>query len=164
MSRRKAISPVISVVLMIAVAISVAILVTTWVTNLTQRQIAGDKSCAINTNYVIESVEWNKSNQYNATLLIKITNRGKQQLYGFGVEIDNGTRIINFDYGVVDQGGITSSNKLGRERSVYVLVNLTNTTLMYPAFGRSLVSSDEATVKVTNEACDAVSSETNKVS
>ena len=164
MMKRKGLSPVVSVVLMIAVAISIAILVTTWVTNLTQQQITGDKSCALNTNYIIESAKWNKSNDLNATLLIKLTNKGQQKLYGFAVQIDNGTDIIDFNSSVVDQDGISASNKLERERSAYLVVNLTNANLAYPALGASLVTSDDVVIKITNEACNTVSSETNSVS
>jgi len=148
---------------MIAVAISIGVLVTTWVTNWTQRQTSSDTACAINTNYVINSVEWNKTG-YNSTLLVKITNKGSQKLYGFGAVIDNGTKINEFDYTVIDQGGVSSLNKLDRERSVYLLINLTNSTLRYPAFGRSLTKSDDIEIRITNKACDAVSATIDSVS
>jgi len=161
----KGVSSVVSTVLMIAVAISIGILVTTWITHWVQQQTGSkDISCAINTNYVVDSAEWNKSGQYNGTLLIKLTNKGKQKLYGFGVVIDNGTKILEFGQSSVGQGGISSSSTLERERSVYLTVNLTNSTLRYPAFGRSLMTSSDVTVKVTNAACDAVPAETNSVS
>ena len=164
MGKLKGVSPVVSVVLMIAVAISVGILVTTWVTHWTQQQIGSqDISCAIHTNYVIDSVEWNKSG-YNSSLLIKITNKGRYKLYDFGVVLDNGTKILEFNSSIVDQGGISSTNKLERERSVYLLVNLNDSSRGYPAFGRTLTTSDDVVVRVTNGACSAVAAETDSVS
>jgi flagellin-like protein len=167
MLKMKGISPVIAVVLLVAVAISMGMLVTSWITHLYYDISGGEGACAIKTNYVIDSAQWNqtsKSARYNSTLLIKITNKGELKLHGFGAEILNGTRIVNFDSGEVDQGGISSTNKLDRERSTYLLVNLTNSSFNYPAFGISLLTSDEVSVKVTNLACAAVSAETTSVS
>ena len=167
MTDKRGISPVVSVVLLIAVAITLGMLVTSWVTHLYYDISGGDSSCAINTNYIIDSAEWSKTSkspEYNNTLLVKITNRGKLKLYGFGVELHNGTRILEFDSSVVNQGGITSSNKLERERSAYLVVNMTNSTLGYPGFGSSLLTSDDVLVKVTNEACKARVAETDSVS
>jgi len=161
--KRKGISPVVAVVLLVAVAISLGMIVTSWITHLYYDISGGESACAINTNYVIDSVQWNqtaKSAMYNSTVLIKVTNKGRLGLYDFGVELLNGTRILDFEKNVVDQGGISSTNKLGRERSAYLLVNLTNSSLNYPAFGRSLLTSDDVMVKVTNGACTAVSAET----
>jgi flagellin-like protein len=165
--KKKGISPVVAVVLLVAVAISLGMLVTSWITHLYYEISGGESACAINTNYIIDSVEWNrtaKSPTYNSTLLIKITNKGKQQLYEFGVEVLNGSRIVEFDSAIVNQGGISSNAKLDRERSVYLLVNLTNESFNYPAFGRSLLTSDDVSIKVTNGACKAVSAETTSVS
>ena len=167
MLKMKGISPVIAVVLLVAVAISQGMLVTSWITHLYFDISGGEGACAIKTNYVIDSAQWNqtsKSIMYNSTLLIKITNKGELKLYGFGAEILNGTKILNFDSNEVDQGGISSTNRLGRERSAYIWLNLTNSSLDYPAFGRSLLTSDEVAVKVTNLACAAVSAETTSVS
>ena len=164
---RKGISPIVAVVLLVAVAISLGMLVTSWITHMYYDISGGEGACAISTNYVIDSAEWNKTTKsasYNSTLLLKITNKGKMKLYDFGVEILNGTRIEGFTKDVVDQGGISSANKLDRERSAYLLVNLTNSTFDYPAFGRSLLTSDDVNIKVTNGACAAISAETTSVS
>lgn len=157
---RKGISPVVGVVIMVAVTISIGILVTIWVTNWVQHETSDpDKTCAINTKYIIESAEWDKTVDLNSSLLLKVTNKGKTGLYGFGVSIENGTYAMDFDYTVIGQGDISISNKLSQEYSVYLIVNLTNTTTSYPALGASLVGSDDITVRVTNLACRAVSAE-----
>jgi len=161
MGKRKAISPVVAVVLLIAVAVSVGILVTTWITHwVTTTTGSTSISCAINTNYIIESAEFNKSSAYNNTLLVKLTNKGIEHLYGFGAVLDNGTRIVvlKSNSTLINQGGISSTNKLKREESIYITINLTNKTAGYHTLGGSL---DE--VKITNEACPAVSTRTSTI-
>lgn len=161
MGKRKAVSPVVSVVLLIAVAVSVGILLTTWITHwvITTTGSTGI-SCAINTNYIIEKAEFNKSSAYNNTLLVKITNKGAEHLYGFGVILDNGTNIVvlKYDNTIINQGGISSTNKLKREESVYITINLTNTTLGYPTLGATLTE-----LKITNDACPAVPTTTSTI-
>ena len=93
---RKGISPIVAVVLLVAVAISLGMLVTSWITHLYYDVSGGDDQCALSTNYIIDSAEWNqtsKSASYNSTLLIKVTNKMKNKLYDFSVEINNGTII-----------------------------------------------------------------------
>jgi flagellin-like protein len=155
---RKGVSPVIATILLIAVAISVGIMVTTWITHWVVTQTSSESiACAINTNYVIDAAEFNKSTTLNSTLLLKVTNRGSQGLYGFGVILDNGTTILmlNSSSSLVGQGGINSGNKLRREQPIYLTVNLTNTTAGYTNLGCTL-----SEVKVTNDACPAVSAST----
>jgi len=163
--RRKAVSPVVSAVLLIALAVSIGILVTNFVTSFVSTETGGsDITCALNTNYVIESAQFNKTGFYNK-LLIKITNKNSEGLYGFGVIMDNGTKIVQFNSSnsLINQGGVSDSNKLEREESVFLTVDLTNTTLGYPVFGLSLTTSDESQLKVLNNACDAVSTSTTTI-
>ena len=157
----KGVSPVIATILLIAVAISVGIMVTTWITHWVVTQTSSESiACAINTNYVIDSAEFNKSTALNATLLLKVTNRGSEKLYGFGVILDNGTSILmlNSTSSLIDQGSISIGNKLNRESSAYVKVNLTNTTAGYTTMGTTLTE-----VKLTNDACPAVSTSTKTI-
>ncbi|MFH1978056.1 MAG: archaellin/type IV pilin N-terminal domain-containing protein [Candidatus Aenigmatarchaeota archaeon] len=161
MHSRKGVSPIISAVLLIAVAVSVGILVTTWVTSwVTTQTGSNDISCAIDTNYVIDSAQFKNTSAEN-TLLVRITNKGKQSLYGFGMILDNGTNVLqvnettnmsaHFTY-VSLNPTITQSNPLSREASMYISINLSNSTLGNTVFGGSLTS-----VRVTNKACDAIS-------
>ncbi|MBM3303835.1 MAG: hypothetical protein FJY76_01970 [Candidatus Aenigmarchaeota archaeon] len=161
MGGKKGVSPVIATILLIAVAISVGIMVTTWITHWVVTQTSSQSiACAINTNYVIDTAEFNKSTALNSTLLLKVTNRGSEGLYGFGVVLDNGTTImmLNSTSSLISQGGISSGNKLGREQPVYVAVNLTNTTAGHTRLGCTLTE-----VKVTNDACPAVSARTTTI-
>jgi len=161
MGKKKGVSPVIATILLIAVAISVGIMVTTWITHWVVTQTSSESiACAINTNYVIDAAEFNKSTALNSTLLLKVTNRGSQGLYGFGVILDNGTTILmlNSSSSLINQGGISSGSKLGREQPIYLTVNLTNTTSGHTRLGCTLTE-----VKVTNDACPAVSASTNVI-
>jgi flagellin-like protein len=150
---RKGVSPVIATVLLIAVAIAIGILVTTWITHWTSTQISSQPiTCAINTNYIIESVEYNKTG--GDTLLVKVTNKGAENLYGFSAVLDNGTHIldVNSTSWRINQGGISKTSPLRREKSAYVTVNL---TINYTALGDTLTD-----VRILNEACNAVSART----
>jgi flagellin-like protein len=156
----KGVSPVIATILLIAVAIAVGILLTNWVTHLTITQMGNAASCSINTIYVIDSAEFNKTTALNSTLLLKVTNKGAEPIYGFGAIIDNGTAIFTFNSSstLMDQGGISSGNTLTRERSAYLTVNMTNTTA-----GHTLMGTTMNNIKVTNNACPAVSASTTTV-
>lgn len=161
MSNRKGVSPIIATILLIALAISVGIMVTTWITHWVVTQTSSESiACAINTNYIIDIAEFNKSAALNNTLLLKITNKGSEKIYGFGAILDNGTVILmlNSSNSLINQGGISSTNKLNRESAVYITVNLTNTTLGYTTLGKTLTE-----VKVTNDACPAVSTSTKSI-
>ena len=159
---RKGVSPIIATILLIAVAISVGIMVTTWITHWVVTQTSSESiACAINTNYVIDSAEFNKSTAMNSTLLLKVTNKGNEKIYGFGAILDNGTAIImmNSSNSLIGQGGVSSSNPLKRESTAYVSINLTNTTIGYTTMGSTLTE-----IKLTNDACAAVSASTKTIS
>lgn len=155
---KKGVSPVIAVVIMIAVAITTGVMLSTWVTQWVNRQ-TGDTSmtCVIRTNYIIESAKFNSSG--NNVLIIKVRNRGAEELYGFGVILDNTSDIYQFnstDSRISLSPSITESNKLGREGVVYIKVNLN--TALYRALGASL-----SEIRVTNEACKSVSAKTAEI-
>jgi flagellin-like protein len=148
---KKGISPIIATILLIAVAISVGIMVTTWITHWVVEQTTSTSiSCAVDTNYIVDSVEFNKTTLLNNTLLIKVTNKGSEKIYGFGAILDNGTyiKVFNYTNSNVDQGGLSSVNKLEREQSAYIKINLTNTL---------------SDIKITNAACPAVSTSTTTI-
>jgi len=155
---RKGVSPVVAVVLLIVVAISMGIFVTTWVTHWISTQTSSSSiSCAINTNYLVDSAVFNKSGEN--ILRLKILNKGSQELYGFGVVLDNGTLIVRMNSTSEFLGGtnntLSEGNSLKREQTAYLLVNLSNTTLGYPSFGATIKE-----LRVLNDACDAVSAKT----
>jgi len=159
---KKGISPVVASVILIAVSVSVGVMVSTWITHLIEQEISQDELCSINTNYNIESAKFNSSG--NNTLWLRIKNEGEYELYGFGVILDNGTQIIimNSSDNRTNQGGISATNKLKRKYSMYLKVNLTNTTeesIDYQGFGLSLTTSSNTKITVFNDACTATDSE-----
>lgn len=156
---RKGVSPVVASVLLVAVAVSLGILVTTWLTHWTGVQMTTPGiTCSINTIYDIDSAIFNESG--DNWLLVKVTNKGPQNIWGFGAVLDNGTEILRLNstdpiiYNWTNVN-LTEDTPLKREQSAYVKINLTNTTLNYPTFGSTLKE-----VKILNDACPAVSIKT----
>ena len=161
MKSKKGVSPVVAVVLLIAVAVTVGMLVTTWITSwVTEQTSKPSLTCAINTNYIIDSARFNYTG--NEILLIKITNEGSEELYAFGLILDNGTLIKQFNTTQINASpNVTANNKLKQEQSTYLTLNLSNATTSTtggPIFGRTLTE-----VRVTNNACTAVSSKTTTI-
>ena len=159
---RKAVSPVVAVVLLIGVAVSMGILVTTWVTHWVTVQTTGvSLSCAVDTNYIIESANYNSTG--NNHLRLKITNKGERKIYGFGAVLDNGTLImrLNSSDPLIEQFVINATNPLEREESEYIIIYLNGTEeeedIMeyYTTFGSTLVE-----VRLLNDVCDSVSART----
>lgn len=153
MKSKKGISDVIAVVLMIAVAISIGVFVTTFATKWVQDQTSSPSiTCAIKTNYVVDDVRFNYS-KINE-LQVKVTNKGDEPLYGFGFILENATVILSFESSnTLITNQVSSTSPLKREQSTYVILNMSNSTLGYPSLGKTLTK-----VKVTNDACKAVSS------
>jgi flagellin-like protein len=150
---RKGVSPVIAAVLLIAATVTIGILFTTWATHWTSEQISSQTStCSINTNYLIERVEFNKSGDNQ--MLIKITNKGTHDLYGFGVVLDNGTKVVNINSSdpLINQGNITELVPLREEQSAYIRLNL---SVNYTNLGKTVTD-----VRVLNDACSVVSKRT----
>src|SRR3989344_7263342 len=93
---RRGISDIIAVVLMIAVAISIGVFVTTFATKWVQDQTTSPSiTCALKTNYVVDDAKFNYSGK--SDLLVKVTNKGDQELYGFGFVLENVTHLVTFD-------------------------------------------------------------------
>jgi len=156
---RKGVSPVVASVLLVAVSVSLGILVTTWLTHWAGVQMTTPGiTCSINTNYDIDSAVFNESG--DNVLYVKVTNKGSQDLWGFGAVLDNGTEILRLNSSdpLIIESNVTEDNPLKREQSVYVKINLTNTTLGYPALGATLKE-----VRILNDACDAVSAKTTSI-
>jgi len=141
---------------MIGVAITVGITVSNWISQWTTEHMeTTTSSCALNTNYVIDSIVF-KNSTY--TMTVKITNKNSQTLYGFNVQVENASDILLFNSSngnVTYSPNISSSNRLERGRSVFVKVNLTRNPTMGTSANR---------VKVFNDACTAVYTETAEIS
>ncbi|MBL7160838.1 MAG: hypothetical protein ISS93_03245 [Candidatus Aenigmarchaeota archaeon] len=158
MESKKGISDVIAVVLMIAVAISIGVFVTTFATKWVQDQTSSASiSCAIKTNYVVDSAKFNYSGM--GRLLVKVTNKGDEGLHGFGFILDNITSIITFNSSsslITNQ--VTSASPLMREQSALVTLNLADPDNLYDILVKTI-----EVLKVTNNACDSVSASATSV-
>lgn len=159
---KKGVSDIIAVVLMIAVAIAIGVFVTNFATQWVQEQVVDDSiTCAIQTNYVVDDAKFNFSSKDE--LLVTITNKGDQSLYGFGFVLNNITDILTFtssDSLITNQ--VAPASPLEREQSVILTLNLStcnnesslycNTSSGYPVMGKTATS-----IRITNDACSAVS-------
>ncbi|MBU0953546.1 MAG: hypothetical protein KKA90_03955 [Nanoarchaeota archaeon] len=156
---RKGISPIIAAILLVAIAVVLGTLTASWLTNWAGIQInKNDISCSLNTNYLIESAIFNHTN-FNDSLQLRIVNKGSQDLYGFGVVLDNTTVIkqIPSASGLINATGLNITNPLKREQTFYLYIYLGNTTFD-KGIGATLTE-----VRVTNDACDAVSQKTKSI-
>jgi flagellin-like protein len=157
---RKGVSPVVATVLLVAVAVSIGIATTTWVTHwvATETQSTG-MDCSLRTAYDIDSAIFNQTG--DDYLFVKITNKGEEDIYGFGAVLDNGTiilRINTTDDMMIDQGNVTLELPLERQESAYLKINLTNTTAGHGELGSTLTE-----ITIRNTVCEAVSQKTTTI-
>lgn len=86
---RKAISPVVAVVILVALAVTVGGLLSSWITSFVYEGTAHD-TCAITTTFIATDAEYNAS---SGQVKLKVKNTGREDLYNFTIEADNGTMI-----------------------------------------------------------------------
>lgn len=155
---RKGISPIVAAVLLIAVSISVGVLATTWVRNWILEQTQEDiLSCVLDTEYQINAAEYNTTSNL---LKLKMTNKNERALYGFGVLLDNGTTFLDVNYtdaNITLSPSITATNRLERERVVYLTLNLTYFS------GFETLGDTLSEIKVSNEVCSTVVAKTGTI-
>ena len=148
----KGVSPVVAGVILISVAVVVGVMVSTWVTNWVSTQTSTSPTCALNTQYVIDSATFTSS--INETR-IKITNKGSEGIYRFEMTVDNGTNIIRLST-VTESFNTSTANRLTQGQSMYLRDTLMGT------FNTSLYS--QATmISVTNTGCPSFVTKTETV-
>jgi len=144
----RGISPIVAVVVLLALAITIGVIVSIWITNWVSTQRESEEfGCATRTRYIIESAKYIQS---DSILRFRITNKGDEGIYGFGVILYNKTMAETFAYNapnVTLSANISETNKLAREESVYMSINISGGRNM----GLTLTQ-----VKVKNRACGAV--------
>jgi flagellin-like protein len=86
---RKGISPVVAVVVLIGIAVMLGGLVSSWISSFVMDSSQHD-TCAITTTYTISDAQ---VNQTSGKLRVTLKNTGKDSVYNFSVEADNGTLI-----------------------------------------------------------------------
>ncbi|MBI4175953.1 MAG: hypothetical protein HY518_02015 [Candidatus Aenigmarchaeota archaeon] len=150
----KGLSPLIATIVLIGITITVGATISVFISNIITRNQDPQTVCGSNANYMIESAEFNKTG--DSRLVVHITNKNKESLYGFSVEIQNGTDVESFSDTVVTLSpAITASDPLGQEESALVKVDLT---------GYADLASTMNYVKVRNKACPSVSAESRSIS
>ena len=113
---RKGISPVIAVVILIAVAVTIGGVVSSWVNSLVTESSKQD-TCPITTSYSLTEARYNSSSGY---IRIKLKNTGRDSLYNFTVEADNGTTIAH----IIPVSPLPAE-QVGPGMSQYVVANTT---------------------------------------
>ena len=149
---KKGVSPVVASVILIAVAVVVGTMVSTWVTQWTSTQTSGTQSCAINTQYVVDSAKFTSSTNITT---IKITNKGSEGVYGFGLTVDNKTDVMRLTK-ITESPSTSSTSKLTQGNSAYLTVTVAgaeNVTLMSTA----------TEISISNTGCSSVSAKTETI-
>ena len=109
-------------------------------------------NCITNTNYRIDSATF-RSSTNNLTLVI--TNLGSVELYGFSVQVLNGTNVEVYnstDPKLSISPNITETNPLKEQRSAVIIINMAG------GYHSSLGNTADQ-IKVLNKACPAFSAE-----
>lgn len=148
----KGVSPIVASVILISVAVVAGVMVSTWVTHWTSTQTSTTQSCAINTQYVIDSATFTGST--NETR-VKITNKGSEGIYGFEITVDNGTDITRFS-AVTDSINTSTTSKLTQGNSAYLNVRTAGN------FNISVCNKAKE-IRVTNRACSSVMAKTETI-
>ena len=148
----KGVSPVVAGVILIAVAVIVGTMVSSWVTSWTATQTSSTPTCAVNTQYVIDSTTYTSSTN---ELRLKITNRGSEGIYGFEITVDNSTDILRFST-VTESPNTSYTSKLTQGNSAYLTATAAGT------FNTTLCS--QATeIRVANTGCPSVIAKTETI-
>ena len=150
----KGISPVIAAVLLIAISVAVGVMISSWITHwVSSRTQQASSACVTNTNYRIDSATFSSSTN-NLTLVL--TNLGSTELYGFSVQVLNGTDVYVYNSTssrVRISPNITETNPLKEQRSAVLIIN------MEDDYHSGLGGSTDQ-IKVLNKACPSFSAET----
>ncbi len=141
----KGLSEMVGAALLIAVVMFAGTLVATWGPTWVSRERT-TLLCVGRTNYAVEDSKFDTN---SGMLIIKITNFGTDPVYGFGLTLYNGSISKQLNSTSVDQGGISENNRLHRQESTYIRVNIGDIV-----FGRTIER-----IIVTNDACEGVTTE-----
>lgn len=148
----KCLSPVIAIVILLAVCVVIAVMVSDWAIEEVSEQTRNLPDCSVHTRYIIESAKFRSST--NETRVVVI-NKGGEGIYGFSLEIENGTHLEKVT-GVTESPATSSSSKLGKGKSVFI----TYTCLGTPNRTLGLTATN---IKVLNTGCPEVSAETETI-
>ncbi|MBI2676001.1 MAG: hypothetical protein HYX24_06065 [Candidatus Aenigmarchaeota archaeon] len=151
----KAVSPLVAVVLLISITLLTGVVITLWVKSFTSKYTSlSPIECALNAQYAIDSAEYDSARK---EISVRVTNKGKIDLSGFSLILDNSTDIreVNSTSGMLSfSPDISRSNRLKIERSVIIKANA--------ASGHELARTLKS-IKVLNEVCAEVSASTESI-
>ena len=148
----RGVSPVVAVVIMVAVAVILAVFVSGWVIENISKQTRDSPDCSVHTQYEIESAKFKSSNNQTRVVVI---NKGEESIYGFSLQIENGTDMQTVA-GATESPATNSSSRLGKGRSVFITytsIGNYNRTLALTMTG----------LKVMNAGCPEVFEETGTI-
>ena len=148
----RGVSPVVAVVIMVAVAVILTVFVSGWVMDNISKQTGDSPDCSVHTQYDIESAKFKSSSNQTRVVVI---NKGEESIYGFSLQIENGTDMKTVA-GATESPATSSSSGLGKGRSVFITytsIGNYNRTL-----GLSMTN-----LKVMNTGCPEVFEETGTI-
>jgi flagellin-like protein len=90
---KKGISPIVAVVVLVGLAVMTGGLVSSWITSFVQDSTRDADTCAITTMFTISDASVNET---SGELKVKVKNTGKDDIYNFTLEVDNGTLLKAF--------------------------------------------------------------------
>jgi len=115
--QEKAISPIIAAVILIALVVAIGGVVSSWVYSFVTENTHTD-TCGISTTYSVSDASFN---QTSGQLMVKVKNSGKNSIFNFTLEADNGTVII-----ASAALSPSPSYELGTGMSQYIIANLSS--------------------------------------
>jgi len=111
---KKAISPIIAIVILIALVITLGGIISAWLSGFVSDASQHD-TCAITTLYALSDASYSAS---NGQIKVKVKNSGRDDLYNFTIEADNGTVIA-----IIQSSFPSATYKLSPGQSQYILAN-----------------------------------------
>jgi len=153
----KGISPVIASVLLIGITVAVGVMLSSWVTHWVDvRTQQASSACVTSTNYKVDSVTFSYATN---NMTIVVTNHGSIDLYGFSVELMNGTEVSLYnssDSRFRISPNITQANPLRQQRTAVISLD------MGGDYESSLAITADR-IKILNSACPAFPAETSTI-
>jgi flagellin-like protein len=154
----KGISPVIAAVILIAISVVVGVMLSSWVTHWITERTGSASSCAAYTNYRIDSAKYSSTTK---NLTIVVTNLASVKLYGFSIQMQNSTDIVNYNSTNPDikiSPNITKDKPLDEQRSAIIIVNTNGITGNHSSMA---VTAEK--IRLLNKACPGFAAETSKI-
>ena len=143
---KKAISPLIAIIVLVALVVTLGGLLSVWLTSFFYEASSEDDTCAITTLFTVTGPTYNAS---DGQIKLMVKNTGRDDLYNFTLELDNGTL-----FALVPATSPNETYSLAPGRSQYVMANASHYNITNIDTVKLLVAScpthSSSTVKVAN--------------